>query len=263
MKLGYLSTAQPRRDARSNGQVAPDRSHFAQSLGFTEFYIPDQDMRAPACQIGLELLSKLGLLAQPSPPPPARLVCCGADKQLIGNIRNGATPIGPLASAKMVRAHSRLGGVTMSVSWLNNEQIARHWQAKVIGNTHAGLPAKPKDWRIARSILVCADAAQAEDAVMASDSPCRQYYHRIAPHLSDAELDLLLDQTVIRGTVGQVAQQLRAFKAKVGDFGTLCLVDHCWPDTAMARRSIALLADLIKPAVPEKTKSTYLRMVQA
>lgn len=263
MKLGYLGIAQPLRPLPSVRQSTPDHAHFARFLGFTEFYSPGPNLQAPECQGGRELMSELIFMDDPSSPSPVKLVSSDRHTRLFDCNRHHSPPIMPLACTQKVRSHSRLGRLIMSASWLNSEQIACHWQAKVIGNTHAALPAMRKDWRIARSILICEDAAQAENAVMAADSPCRKYYHRVAPHLSNAQVDTLLDQTVLRGTTNQVAKQLRAFQANVGAFGTLCLVDHPWPDPAMARKSIALLADLIKPAFQKNTHATNLRMAQA
>lgn len=255
MEFGYLSIGEPKHSGSQVSQIVPDRANLARSLGFTEFYIPGKHVQAAEYQGGHELMSELILLDEPSTPPslaPAKLAIGEADIQIFNRPRS--LPISPLASTRLVRSHSRLDRLIMSASWLSCEQIACHWQAKVIGNTHAGVPARTKDWRIARSILVCESTEQAEEAVMGTNSPCRDYYRRVAPHMSNTQIDILLDQTVLRGTPEQVVEQLETFIDNVGEFGTLCLVDHAWPDAAMARRSISLLANLVKPELSHNSK---------
>ena len=67
----------------------------------------------------------------------------------------------------------------------------------------------------------------------------------------DEELDLetIVEQLVIYGTPDEVAEQILAFRAEVGDFGTLLYAGHDWMDKKLARRSMELMADKVMPAV--------------
>jgi hypothetical protein len=46
-----------------------------------------------------------------------------------------------------------------------------------------------------------------------------------------------------------VADQLLAFHAEVGDFGTLLYAGHDWRDPVLARRSMVLMAEQVMPRV--------------
>ena len=62
-------------------------------------------------------------------------------------------------------------------------------------------------------------------------------------------VDYLLDRLVICGSVNSVVDQLLAFRETVGDFGTLLYCGHDWVDTALARRSMELMAERVMPAL--------------
>jgi alkanesulfonate monooxygenase SsuD/methylene tetrahydromethanopterin reductase-like flavin-dependent oxidoreductase (luciferase family) len=66
---------------------------------------------------------------------------------------------------------------------------------------------------------------------------------------SDVTLDYVLDSLVICGTVDSVVEQLLAFRAKIGDFGTLLYAGHDWVDPALAKRSMELMAQEVMPRV--------------
>jgi alkanesulfonate monooxygenase SsuD/methylene tetrahydromethanopterin reductase-like flavin-dependent oxidoreductase (luciferase family) len=71
------------------------------------------------------------------------------------------------------------------------------------------------------------------------------------PSMSDDEvtIDRVLDQLVIWGTPDKVADDLMALRAQVGDFGTLLYAGKDWVDPALARRSMVLLAEQVRPRV--------------
>jgi len=62
-------------------------------------------------------------------------------------------------------------------------------------------------------------------------------------------LDGVLDKLVIWGTPDKVADELLALRERVGDFGTLLYAGKDWVDPALARRSMVLLAEQVKPRV--------------
>ena len=61
------------------------------------------------------------------------------------------------------------------------------------------------------------------------------------------DLEAIVDQLVVRGTVASVVEQLLAFRESVGDFGTLLYAVHDWTDKALARRSMVLMAEEVMP----------------
>jgi hypothetical protein len=55
-----------------------------------------------------------------------------------------------------------------------------------------------------------------------------------------------------------VADELHALRAQVGDFGTLLYAGKDWVDPALARRSMVLLAEQVRPrmtAAPAPAKA--------
>ena len=52
---------------------------------------------------------------------------------------------------------------------------------------------------------------------------------------------------MIWGTPDKVADELLAFREKIGDFGTLLYAGKDWADPALARRSMILLAEKVRP----------------
>jgi alkanesulfonate monooxygenase SsuD/methylene tetrahydromethanopterin reductase-like flavin-dependent oxidoreductase (luciferase family) len=54
---------------------------------------------------------------------------------------------------------------------------------------------------------------------------------------------------VIYGSPEKVADEILAFRDKVGDFGTLLYAGKDWQDPALAKRSMVLLAEKVMPKV--------------
>jgi alkanesulfonate monooxygenase SsuD/methylene tetrahydromethanopterin reductase-like flavin-dependent oxidoreductase (luciferase family) len=154
----------------------------------------------------------------------------------------------------IANANDRRG--TLSVSWLNTTELAKHWAAHVSGSTHAGLRAREEDWRVARTIFICDDAARAEAIVKAEDSPCRAYYSEIAQeNAAHGDVDTLLDDCVLFGTLQTVLDRLTDIAAASGPFGTLTLVDHAWADTELAKQSMGSLAAATAP-IMQRNRAT-------
>ena len=62
-------------------------------------------------------------------------------------------------------------------------------------------------------------------------------------------LDSICDQLIIHGSPDKVADELIAFREKVGDFGTLLYAGKDWRDPALGKRSMQLLAEKVMPKV--------------
>ena len=61
--------------------------------------------------------------------------------------------------------------------------------------------------------------------------------------------DFVMNSLVICGTPAQVSERILALREEVGEFGTLVYAGHDWADVALARRSMALMAREVMPAV--------------
>ena len=115
-------------------------------------------------------------------------------------------------------------------------------------------------------MFVADDEATAERYGASPEGPYHYYYKSLFTKLvragranlfktredqpdDELDLDTIVDQLVIRGTVNSVVDQLLQFREQVGDFGTLLYAAHDWQDPALSRRSMELMATEVMPAV--------------
>jgi alkanesulfonate monooxygenase SsuD/methylene tetrahydromethanopterin reductase-like flavin-dependent oxidoreductase (luciferase family) len=158
------------------------------------------------------------------------------------------------------------GWNVISANFLLPKWVATHWSKYVEGCARTGRAADPADWRVAKSIFVADDLAQAKAYALGAQSPFRFYYRQLLTKLlkggrgglfkedpsapdTTVDLDRVLDDLVIWGTPAKVADELLAFGEKVGPFGTLLYAGKDWADRALARRSMILLAEKVLPRV--------------
>ena len=59
----------------------------------------------------------------------------------------------------------------------------------------------------------------------------------------------MCDELVIHGSPDKVADDILAYREKVGDFGTLLYAGKDWADRELGRRSMVLLAEKVLPKV--------------
>ena len=244
MNLGYLMV--PQHNNAFNQAAQKDRGQLAYQHGFTEFYAPryhyDVDRSGP-CSESPETSSFLDILPKPPQHPTPHVITIDGERRIGKGSKavSGATV--PSETAEQIKSNVFNKHSSLSMSSLSNNDLARHWAAHVTASTHAGLRARHEDWRVARTIIVCDDQARAEATVKSDESPCRAYYKNLAKTgSSDAQIDALIDDCVLYGSLKSVLSSLRKITAVSGPFGTLTLVDHAWPDAQMAQHSIALLA---------------------
>ncbi|MEP1585349.1 MAG: hypothetical protein ABJR46_09755 [Tateyamaria sp.] len=246
MKLGYLMV--PR--AEANGVPTRDtgRAQFARALGISEFYTVEPQDHAMAGQTLVsspEQAEALRTCPELSEHRTPRVVAIDGKRQATFKPDIAANLTRPAVTPEHVKANARRRQATLSVSWLNTSDLAQHWSAHVSGSTHAGVRARPEDWRIARTILVCSDTARAEAAIKAKDSPCRAYYRKMAAPGTD--IDALMDDCVLYGSLDTVLSGLDGIVNATSHFGTLTLVDHAWTDETLAQQSLAAISSALAP----------------
>lgn len=155
----------------------------------------------------------------------------------------------------------------LSANFLLPQWVASHWPNYVQGKESVGATADPADWRIARTVFV---ADTHEEAVAygrdSERSPYRFYYKQMLTkmrklgrvelfkHARDepddaVTLERVLQDMVIVGTPDEVAEQVVAFRDRVGDFGELVYAGLDWVDESLGRRSMELMAEKVMPAV--------------
>jgi alkanesulfonate monooxygenase SsuD/methylene tetrahydromethanopterin reductase-like flavin-dependent oxidoreductase (luciferase family) len=174
------------------------------------------------------------------------------------------TAVAPFS--KGVTEAAARGWEPISANFLMPVWVKSHWPNYVEGCKRAGRPARPENWRVAKSIFVADDEATARDYATSPRSPYRNYYASLFTKLKkggrielfktsrempdeDVTLDFICDELVIYGTPEKVTDELLAFRERVGDFGTLLYAGMDWADRDLARRSMVLLAEKVLPAV--------------
>ena len=181
-------------------------------------------------------------------------------------------PHPPIAVASMspysesVTRAAQHGWSIISANFLQPVWVASHWQKMQEGAARTGRTARARDWRVARSIFVADDTATARAYAKSPQGPYGHYYRSLMRKLigngrpelfktrrdmPDAAitLEFVLDSLVLCGTVEHVADQILALREQVGDFGTLVYAGHDWVDSALARRSMILMAEKVMPLV--------------
>ncbi len=174
------------------------------------------------------------------------------------------TAVAPFS--KGVTAAAARGWDPISANFLQPQWVRTHWPNYVAGCEQVGRIADPRNWRVAKSIFVADDAATAEAYATDPEGPYYFYYYSLFtklkrggranlfktdPEMPDDALNVetIVDQLVIRGTIDRVVAQILEFHETVGDFGTLLYAGHDWQDQALAKRSMALMAEEVMPRV--------------
>jgi alkanesulfonate monooxygenase SsuD/methylene tetrahydromethanopterin reductase-like flavin-dependent oxidoreductase (luciferase family) len=174
------------------------------------------------------------------------------------------TVVAPFSKG-VVSAAAR-GWTPISANFLQPPWVASHWPMYRQGCEAGGRPARPADWRVAKSIFVADDEATAQRYGKGHDGPYAFYFQQMMrkligngrPELFKHDrslpdeaitLDYVLDSLVICGTVSSVVDQILAFREKIGDFGTLLYAGHDWVNPTLGRRSMELMATEVMPRV--------------
>jgi alkanesulfonate monooxygenase SsuD/methylene tetrahydromethanopterin reductase-like flavin-dependent oxidoreductase (luciferase family) len=154
----------------------------------------------------------------------------------------------------------------ISANFLLPKWVATHWPKYTEGCVRAGRPCDPASWRVAKSIFIADDLADAKAYAFGPRSPYRFYYQQLLTKLLKAgrgnvfkedanspdealDLDRVVGDLVIWGTPDKVTDDLLAFREQVGPFGTLLYAGKDWADPALARRSMILLAEKVLPGI--------------
>ncbi len=174
------------------------------------------------------------------------------------------TAVAPFS--KGVTEAAARGWDPISANFLMPQWVASHWPKYAEGCERAGRKADPANWRVAKSVFVADDMDTARAYATDPQSPYRFYYsqlltkmrkhnrvnlfkeHRDQPD-DEVTLDRVCERLIIWGTPDKVADDLLAFREEVGDFGTLLVAGKDWADVDLARRSMVLLAEQVKPRV--------------
>lgn len=176
------------------------------------------------------------------------------------------TAVAPFS--KGVTEAAARGWEPISANFLMPEWVKSHWPKYAEGCERVGRPADPANWRVAKSIFVADDDKTARDYATSPNSPYRYYYSQLFTKLKangrielfktrrdqpddEVTLDGICDQLIIYGSPNKVADEILAFRERVGDFGTLLYAGKDWKDYDLGRRSMVLLAEKVLPKINE------------
>lgn len=164
------------------------------------------------------------------------------------------------------RAAGERGWTGISATYVGAHVVRAHIEGYLEGRRAAGLPSSAAGWRVARSIFVADDEATARRYARGGDGAHGFYFRVMQTKLargrvldvmhddpgqpeSELALERCLERLVIAGTPEQVADRILAFRAEVGEFGTLLYTGHDWVEPALACRSMELMANEVMPLV--------------
>src|SRR6186713_3039068 len=94
------------------------------------------------------------------------------------------TAVAPFS--KGVTEAAARGWDPISANFLMPQWVKSHWGKYVEGCQKGGRPAKPENWRVAKSIFVADDDSKAREYVTAAKSPYRLYYNNLLAKLKSA-----------------------------------------------------------------------------
>jgi alkanesulfonate monooxygenase SsuD/methylene tetrahydromethanopterin reductase-like flavin-dependent oxidoreductase (luciferase family) len=155
----------------------------------------------------------------------------------------------------------------LSANFLLSKHLRSHWQNYAKGKAEVGARANIADWRIARTIFVADDDKIAERyARTDANSPYRFYFEQMLGKMKrgnrlyvfkshkdqpDEEItqDYVMDNCVTFGTVNKVVDAILQLREETGDFGELVYAGMDWVDSALAKRSMQLIAEQVMPKV--------------
>ena len=174
------------------------------------------------------------------------------------------TAVAPFS--KGVTEAAARGWDPISANFLMPQWVRSHWPKYEEGCQRAGRVADVANWRVAKSVFVADDLDTAREYATGPNSPYMFYYNQLYTKLKkhgrinlfkehkdqpddEVTLEHVCERLIIWGTPDKVTDDLLAFREETGDFGTLLYAGKDWADPELARRSMVLLAEDVKPAV--------------
>jgi alkanesulfonate monooxygenase SsuD/methylene tetrahydromethanopterin reductase-like flavin-dependent oxidoreductase (luciferase family) len=183
------------------------------------------------------------------------------------------TAVAPFS--KGVTEAAARGWEPISANFLMPAWVKSHWPKYAEGCARAGRPADPANWRVAKSVFVASDRNVAREYATSANSPYRFYYDQMFTKLKkggrielfkprrdmpddEVTLDMIMEALVIYGTPDEVTDKILAFRETVGEFGTMLYAGHDWLDPELARQSMILMAEKVRPMIgsPKSSPST-------
>jgi len=137
----------------------------------------------------------------------------------------------------------------------------------VQGCSEVGRKPLPEDWRLARSIFVGPDDAEAKAYVRDPNGPFAHYYGYIVsiikraafhaimksgPEMSDDDLtpEWACNEFIIAGNPETVAEQILALREEVGPFGTIMMTATDCLDAGHKKKIVQSMRMMVEDVMP-------------
>ncbi len=165
------------------------------------------------------------------------------------------------------------GWAPISCQYVQAHWIATHLPKYLEGLRNINAPEDPSGWRVAKCIFVADDDATARRYAGTVDGPYGFYFSNLMKKLGrggrlglfgtypnqpvdQITVEQSLATQVIAGSVNSVVDQILAFRAQIGPFGTLYYTGMDWADRALGERSMILMAEQVLPRVNDALRAT-------
>jgi alkanesulfonate monooxygenase SsuD/methylene tetrahydromethanopterin reductase-like flavin-dependent oxidoreductase (luciferase family) len=179
-------------------------------------------------------------------------------------------PYPPIAMPAMSRNSAsmkfaaRRGFAPFGHCLITGNVLADHWRTYEQAAVEAGRRPSRADWKVARSIFLADTTAEAREKTRTNSlGQNYQYIGRLFDKglgrkmykrdltMSDADcnLDFLMGEQIIAGSVDEVLRRLLLLIEETGPFGTLVLMSYDWDDKQSWLRSMELFARELMPAL--------------
>jgi len=155
-------------------------------------------------------------------------------------------PHPPLVASAMspnsgsVHAAAIKGWGVISANFVPTSTIKSHWDGFVSSCKEVGRIPEPADWRVARTIFVGPDDAEAKAYVRSPNSPFAHYFGYLVELIKRAEFHAIMKESpdmpddaltmeyacknfIIAGSPESVTEQILALREEIGPFGTLLM----------------------------------------
>jgi alkanesulfonate monooxygenase SsuD/methylene tetrahydromethanopterin reductase-like flavin-dependent oxidoreductase (luciferase family) len=189
--------------------------------------------------------------------------------------RKGGPPISMSVSSRnspTARVAAQQGWGIISGNNVPTSAVGSHWQMYAKTCAEAGRPARSKNWRVARNVMVAPSDGEARDRVFGEQGSNRYFYTYMREVLSKvgllsvlksdpdmpdekATVEAITEGCVIYGSPKTMLDRLVAFRETAGPFGTLLMTGLDWsgPNAAWERESMRLLAQEVMPKFRQHT----------
>jgi alkanesulfonate monooxygenase SsuD/methylene tetrahydromethanopterin reductase-like flavin-dependent oxidoreductase (luciferase family) len=147
---------------------------------------------------------------------------------------------------------------------ITSNVLAEHWKTYADAARQAGREPQRSDWKIARSIFLADSTPEARQKARTNSlGQCYEYIGRLfdkglgrkmykrdlAMSDADCNMDYLMGEQIIAGSVDEVLRRLLLMIEETGPFGTLVLMGYDWDDKKAWLHSMELFARELMPAL--------------